>query len=696
MMRRFTRLAALLMTAVMLNACANPMGEAVPELIEPKGSEIVYEQVERRDVGNSETIREKEIYVAIARPRDYAQFFVKNVTIDEIKVEVGDYVHEGDLIATVDVEDIQRQIQALQNELAYRASLFALDNEKAVKEELIENLRHKLTVKDYQDAPDSFDRKSIENMYGQLSEFEENQRLNEQLYEFNVRTINEEIGQLKKQIENTGLLASHDGYIAYIKDLNDGRETGPNENVAVIVDMDDTYLEIPGMSCQEKVFLQYDECFCVVDGVRHEVTEAGFGELEYQIMQSKKSYANVRIRIEGIEDTIAPGTCYEIVFRKNYATGVLAVKKDAVQEDSDGTFVYVRTENGDERRNVIVGQTDIHYSEIIEGLSEGEEVLREVNPFLDGRTVVDAGIKDVVVDQWKNSSDYEKKYFAKESGIVDKINVSSGEVADKAEIFTIKTTGARTEAVRLQNEIENNALNLADSNRQCDEQIENYDKARYRQIIIPQSNILEVLKEMEEGYEKEQLEKQEEVLATNRLIYDSLIESVEIDKRINELTYQYKDNQLRSDLEKAGRNLNSEGTLSVCTSEAGSISKVIVKEGSSVNTGDHLFNQRVPWSRRIVIYTDEEMGIGMKVVLRADGKEYTGEIFGFEGSMNPRYHTTVRDNMVYLTADTAKAARNVYYVRLDDEAAYDNIKQGYECFAQVYKYEEYETINIEQ
>ena len=123
--------AALLITAVAIMTLTG-CGETVspPALIEPASVNQAYRPVEKQLVG--------KLNVAVGNvvPREYCHFYKKVTVLKEITCDVGEYVEEGDIIATADVKTLQEELEDVAAERALcvklhdaRQPLYALNQD---------------------------------------------------------------------------------------------------------------------------------------------------------------------------------------------------------------------------------------------------------------------------------------------------------------------------------------------------------------------------------------------------------------------------------------------------------------------------------------------------------------------------------------------------------------------------------------
>ena len=108
--RKNTKIAAILAASLILSSlsgCGKKAAEPIPELMNPLAAAEAYRPVEIGSVG--------DIYIlnGIVVPKEYPVFSEKMFQIADINVRMGNYVNEGDVIATGNTLAVDRQITSL-------------------------------------------------------------------------------------------------------------------------------------------------------------------------------------------------------------------------------------------------------------------------------------------------------------------------------------------------------------------------------------------------------------------------------------------------------------------------------------------------------------------------------------------------------------------------------------------------------
>ncbi len=86
---------------------------------------------------------------------------------------------------------------------------------------------------------------------------------------------------------------------------------------------------------------------------------------------------SARIAIQDIDQRVRPGMTAILSIPVSSADNVLAIPLAAVFTEAGERFAFVKTEDGFERRPLVLGVTDYEFAEVIQGLTAGETVSLE-------------------------------------------------------------------------------------------------------------------------------------------------------------------------------------------------------------------------------------------------------------------------------------------------------------------------------
>ena len=430
-----------------LTGCVGHRSSKVPMLDDPVATTHAFRPVTRRYIGDVETL------MGIVVPAQYKCRTEQPVILAHLDVSIGDYVKEGQVIAKADTSELEAQLKTLTDSVEEMTEQKKCISE--VFEKQIEQLGYQ--KKQYKENGDKDSAKSVDN---DIAIEKENFRYDKAVIENNIAAAQKNIAAIKDEMAKLTFTARHDGFVSYIAPVYDGEMLSANETVAVISDEKELYIETPDMLVGDYSYDKYKSKWILIDGKEKALKEFQFSQDELSIMKDKGEYPCMRFVVDG---SLTPGMTVPLYFVRDEYRECLAVGNDSIYRDGDMTFVYVRGEN-DERvqRKVTLGETDNFYSEVTDGLVEGEDVFYENN------TLVPTSFSKVNAersDYFKElSSEYYEEadadfdiYIAKCNGVIDRESVvGEGEKVYAGDrLAGISTVTGRAEAYEAKIAIDN-------------------------------------------------------------------------------------------------------------------------------------------------------------------------------------------------------------------------------------------------
>lgn len=422
MRQREKYLAAILAASLFLTSCGGAAGQSGPELQEPVSRNSTYQPVEVGSIGQTEAL------MATVMPKEYAHFYKSDVIIEEILVEVGTYVKKGDILARADTREARSQKEELEEELAQEKRSFSL-KEKIGDEKL----------KEVRAAGGKSARK-------EAALLKEDARYERQLYEQRVSDLRKAIKAEEKKISQGLLRARHAGYVSFRKNLAKGVSASSDENIVVVADRKDLYLELVGKTTGDYKYKKYKIKYIYSKGKRYSVKEIPYRQSEMALAERTEQYPAARLTCPAGTDLSAGDTCL-VYFRKKEEQKVLVVSNDCLHTQGGEYFVYVRNDKGEEEKRIVkVGSKDDYRTEIRSGLEKGELVSYSSSAALpvnyNTQTVKrsDFEIRSKTGScQSADASPYVQ--LAKKEGLIVKSAVSDGDKVKKGDLICVVDTG---------------------------------------------------------------------------------------------------------------------------------------------------------------------------------------------------------------------------------------------------------------
>ena len=650
--------------ASLLLFCSCTVKEDIPELKEPVGSAPTYRPVERVNLGKPKLI------IGFISGTDYSHFFEKNVTLKKVNVELGQYVEEGTVLFEADTDSVKNQIAQINADITYLDD----QHELSLKEYELNTQMHELVKEEteYSKNKGEASESDVKTAENNIKALEENHQYDEEMYEFTKRKYNENLADLNKIASEGVVKAKKSGYVTYIKDLSKSKKVLMDENIVTVTDMEDTYITC-NVSTQSYQYSKYDVKAALVNGEMVPIMEYEYSDSETAYTKVKNLYPSVRFKTEEPLD-MEVGESIVLVFYLKDKTNTLAIAKEAYQTDDQGTFVYVRNENGvDEKRYFTCGDSDEHYIEVTEGLEEGEMILyanESTLPTMEKQYEVT--LKDFVeYDGGKGVKYMEKSttaYVTEDKGVVDEIYVDPlDEVKKGDKLMRIEIDAEKGKLVEIENKITKENTEYDSFIKDHEEKIEDLKK-KYTKIDTDlkqsQSELDEVKKQLNsDGADQLSLAKQKAELedAVNRCTFGLKENEIKRDLDENEKERRKKDHDYliatyNRNLAIAKKDNDGTGYKTIYAEEDSKVAKIDVAVGEKVDEGKRLMECDVYFDDMVKIDGFGPLSTGSNVELTVDDNNtpchYQATVVA--GNSNPNSNIFTENGKVKSTAPDPK------------------------------------------
>lgn len=645
-----------LVACTLLSGCKGKHLEA-PELVEPVTTNESYRPVTYGRIGNVNT------GVGVVVPTDYCHFFTSSVQLSEIKVSVGEYVEEGQVLALVDTEEAKNNIEALNAELSLKDYVWS------IKEDIYEYDLSELTYK-HMGYTEKNDTVGAEQIATEIAILKENHSFDELMHQYEVDNINKRIEEEQKVLNDGTLVAKKSGYVTYVKNLSDSDMVPYGENVVIISDYEDCYIKVVKTPVEPRDMGIYSYYYTVLSGEKVDLVYKEYLPEEMIVAQNKGLYPSYRMMLADETKMPEPGTGITIYFHTNFKDNVLIVGNDSIFQDEKGTFVNVKTDEGVETRYIEIGEKDNFYTEVVSGLSEGELVAYS------SEAIELEEYEELAVEYTEYMSTYEmesskvldttsKKYYSEYEGTISSVAVADGDTVESGDLIcTIETNEGSAMLAEMRNNIDSFKASHTGAMASYDEQIKQLEAEMalaYESANAPvetptatDSDATEV--EEVEPYLYEQLSCQ--------------LEKLKLNKQIEEYNYTYQLGIMEENYNEVSANNDGNGYISIYATQSGEISALNLRVGKNISVNDRIYNVKTPSEKVVQITSEEPLMINQKVAFYNGDKNYTGTIIGLGSGSEDFYFTNI-DNKIYITNNGQPSLMHTYYVKVDDEAYYD-------------------------
>lgn len=673
--------------------CGKMTESSIPKLEEPVALNEAYRPVEYAAIGSV------QVLMATAVPRDYCNYYSANVNISQIYVEPGDTVNAGDVLAVCDVDEAKEQLQECQDALAHENETYEIsaqisdtqikmwENQAAQQDN---NEHNKMDTADgaMDDAYEINTDTNIDERAADMGEFsteqtdknesteedyntqiateQENERYDKQLHEYRVQKINEQMALYQQIVDDGTLKAVHSGLVTYTKKLTDGRSAAACENIVIVSDTDDLVLDIKDTAINEYKYSDYDKKYVIVDGEKYDVTESQYTSEVLVLSKINNRYPDVCVESRE-KPSLTAGQMYPVYFEKTKANQALVVGKDSIYKDGDTRYVYVKNdEGGREKRIITTGEFDENYTQVTEGLKEGELVYYNSTD-----QVPTKYSKYTVTRSDFDIANYGVRYSRSDAGTITEtcdyegqivsVNVKQDDTVEKGMLLYVVDTGEGKAAIT-------EAKNAIDSeNESYAQKIADYDKQ---------------IKDLSEGGSSaEENNRQDEKPDT---AYDEQqlklnLQLLNLQKKLACADHTYQLSRLQSAYDSISAGNDGKGNISVYAKNDGKVSKVSVKAGDNVEKGSDILQitgnstdvllVQVKDSNSYKVYKDNIADVGERVSLELDGTTIYGSCIGFAGYGREAQKGYINqdDKGVHITGITDSGYGNAaFYIKLDN------------------------------
>jgi multidrug efflux pump subunit AcrA (membrane-fusion protein) len=344
-MRKVTQLLLFITILTLTSGCfLLPVAETFPSppvVTMPRERFFIFEQVMRGDVISEEILIAEHIPAA-----RMSHFFTEdNVKVLEVFVSFGDEVAEGDLLAMLDIGDLERELDELRRmRRLSELELRQISERQAFLLRQIPDMA--MDSASYRWARDSL-RLTMEH----------HDRL---------------IEHVEQQIESRHLYAGMDGVITTLVYFFEGVYSNTRVNIATVSDISVTAFVVQGDLAE--AMRPGDRFKMALDGETHNMIV--IDPIEHGLdVQPREKTAYLTFVDEPPD--IGFSTRGELQVVLGEASDVLYIHISLLHRVEDRAFVYVTDENGMRIiRNVVPGIEGKDIVEIISGLEEGELIIR--------------------------------------------------------------------------------------------------------------------------------------------------------------------------------------------------------------------------------------------------------------------------------------------------------------------------------
>ncbi|WP_425446208.1 efflux RND transporter periplasmic adaptor subunit [Dethiothermospora halolimnae] len=297
--------------------------------------------------------------------------------VESIKGEVGDKVNKGDILFTLEKDDIQKKVK--QAKVAYEGAKanFELTKEK------IDNAQ-----KNFQRTKELYEQgAATKAQYEQAKIAASNNSL--EAAKTQVEQAKVTYQQALDAIDNTNISSPISGVISMVN-IEEGEFATNTQPSMTIVNANKVYVEINVTEDIINEIYKGMEVNIDIPSVPLKDVTGKINTVSPSVNQRIQLYP-VKIYVDNENGKIKPGMFSKVDIKTNVREDVISVKSEAVVKDEGEDIIYIVEENRAVRRKVKTGLDTGEYIEIVEGVNEGEKVI------VKGQNYTDEGEKVKII-----------------------------------------------------------------------------------------------------------------------------------------------------------------------------------------------------------------------------------------------------------------------------------------------------------
>lgn len=338
-------------------ACA----QEVPELLEPVGVKM---DTVAAYIGETKKIA---VYEAEIAPKIEELYFTVDGTVAEVNVIIGQQVKAGDVLITLDQEELEEQLEDVREQIAHHERNAEYDDALAKLDLAMLETELRALMEQNPRNDQAIALKQLDIEQKQLD-----MKLSAELFALGSERLQAQVDSIMEDMADAELCAPFDGVVVFGKQLQRKSSVGAYEPVLYIADENELKVRteyIPN-TATENVHALY----ALVGGNRYDVTPVPIDDKEYisRVLSGETVMSEFEVLVP--DDTIVSGAYAVLCIETQYVEDALLVPSNAIYSDGGGKYVYVVKNGERERVSVRTGFVTDWETQILEGIEEGAVV----------------------------------------------------------------------------------------------------------------------------------------------------------------------------------------------------------------------------------------------------------------------------------------------------------------------------------
>lgn len=388
--RKHLGLIAFMLIPGLLSACQLLPEEevlpAAPVIRDYEAEDYKYVTVMRGDLISTTNIT---TYYSLTKKQNLS-FPLGGMYIDTVDVTVGQQVKTGDVLASLEQEDMQARLSAQRHEInvlnkqskhlkeTLELELSQYNSMLVSVEQQLQQLQAAVPTEEEADSV----QQQIDALLLQKESLEQRRTSAQINYDRQMETINDSLyvaylrmDELNTTLENRMLIAGMDGVVTFVEEVVEGQRSVSDQRFITIADLASAAFTV------DAKYASYlpigTEVTITCNKQEQEAVAVDAADLGIDVSDAEEPvpvYLKLKEPDPSLED-YDKGTL-NLILEQRF--DVLYVQKEAIQNADSDPFVYLMDEDGlRTMQSVTTGMSTDEFVEIIAGLSEGDYVIVE-------------------------------------------------------------------------------------------------------------------------------------------------------------------------------------------------------------------------------------------------------------------------------------------------------------------------------
>ena len=149
------------------------------------------------------------------------------------------------------------------------------------------------------------------------------------MYNHQIKSYDAQLKKQRELLDDASIYARKSGYVTYVKDVSKGNTVRNSENVVIVSDYNDAYIEL-GYTIDERLLERYTSCYTIINGKKYSLNEYEYSSNEKLVADSRNIYPSVRLRFEDPNMKLDVGKSVAVLLKKDFAEEVRKHFKEKV------------------------------------------------------------------------------------------------------------------------------------------------------------------------------------------------------------------------------------------------------------------------------------------------------------------------------------------------------------------------------